>query len=63
MHKVLEAIGGEAQRAAERGETLAAELRDFTVDAVALLGRAQREDGYLNSFCQTDGRTPWENIR
>lgn len=63
VYKVLEAVGWETQRAAERGRPLDAELRTFTVEAVALLSRAQREDGYLNSFCQTDGRVPWENMR
>ncbi|MDS2172305.1 glycoside hydrolase family 127 protein [Nesterenkonia sp. CL21] len=63
VYKMLEAVGWEAQRAAERGRPLDTELRTFTVEAVALLSRAQREDGYLNSFCQTDGRVPWENMR
>ncbi|MFT4260523.1 glycoside hydrolase family 127 protein [Microbacterium sp.] len=47
IYKVLEAIGWEAARSD------IAEFGPFVDDTVALLRRAQREDGYLNSFFQT----------
>ncbi|MCO1339283.1 hypothetical protein BJH93_10320 [Kocuria polaris] len=63
VYKVLEAAGWETQRTLEAGEASGETLVAFVPDAVDLLARAQREDGYLNSFAGTDGRSRWSNLR
>lgn len=47
IYKVLEAIGWEAARSD------VSDLLSFVDETVALLARAQRDDGYLNSFYQS----------
>lgn len=58
LYKTLEAVAWELGRAEDQA------LRSFFDDAVVLLERAQREDGYLNSaFQRADGeQEPWSDF-
>jgi DUF1680 family protein len=57
LYKTLEAIGWESGR---RGEKVEPEFVDMAID---LIGRTQREDGYINSRVQGDpNKSPWSNL-
>lgn len=56
LYKVLEAI------AWELGHEQDDELRSFFNESVALLERAQRDDGYLNTAFQRGEREPWSDF-
>jgi DUF1680 family protein len=55
VYKTLEAIGW-ARESADAGESAEiGEFETFAADAIALLGRVQQDDGYLNSYIQVSG--------
>lgn len=57
IYKVLEAIGWEA------GRSDVSEFLPFVDDTVALLGRAQQESGYLNSFYAATPEQQFADLR
>lgn len=56
IYKTLEAIGWELARGPD------AELTAFADGAIALLQRAQRPDGYLNSYFQSSGEPRYSRL-
>ncbi|HEY1699138.1 MAG TPA: beta-L-arabinofuranosidase domain-containing protein [Trebonia sp.] len=56
IHKTLEAIGWELQRGPRPG------LTAFADDVISLLERAQRPDGYLNSWFQATGEPRYSRL-
>lgn len=59
VHKTLEGIAYELARG-----TATDDVRDFYEEAVELIQRAQRPDGYLNTYYQADsiGKEPWSDL-
>ena len=56
IYKTLEAISWELARHPS------ADLTDYAHEATALLERAQRSDGYLNSYIQVSGKPRYANL-
>ena len=56
LYKTLEAIGWEL------GHTASPALSEFTVEATALLEKAQQPDGYLNSYVQVTGAPRYSRL-
>ena len=56
IYKTLEAIGWELARGSRP------ELAEFAADAVTLLERAQRPDGYLDSYFQVSGESRYARL-
>jgi hypothetical protein len=56
IYKTLEAISWELSR------NPSAELAEFARGATALLEKAQRADGYLNSYVQVTGKPRYANL-
>jgi hypothetical protein len=70
IYKTLEAIGWELESAragqapgGQETETARDQaLNDFAANAIALLARAQRPDGYLNSYIQASGEPRYADL-
>ena len=63
IYKTLEAIGWELESAGPgQGPVRDQALSDFAGNAIALLGRAQRPDGYLNSYIQASGEPRYAEL-
>ena len=56
LYKTLEAIGWELAHDPSPA------LAEFAADAVALIEKAQQSDGYLNSYVQVSGTTPYARL-
>jgi DUF1680 family protein len=55
VYKTLEAIGWARESAGSGESAEIGEFESFAADAIALLGRVQQDDGYLNSYIQVSG--------
>ena len=70
IYKILEAIGwelesahaGQAPPGQETGTARDQAFSDFAAKAIALLARAQRPDGYLNSYIQASGEPRYAEL-
>jgi DUF1680 family protein len=62
IYKTLEAIGWQLGAAAEHGHGPDPDLKEFASDVITLLERAQRPDGYLNSYFQVSGEPRYERL-
>lgn len=64
VYKTLEGIAYELARADAGTVQLDSSVREFYEEAIDLIQRAQRPDGYLNTYYQAEsiGKEPWSNL-